>query len=470
MVTGLEDYTPAHRAELEELLHSPAWQTEIASGRVERVSRERLEPGRARNFVSTVVEQLLRFNRERVAGLIAQGCRDRERLLEQISRWPAGLAGEEPVVSFLGLNLTAKCDYDPRCLYCNQPYVESAVDIQGWKRIIEAVTPRQDGPGCYIYMTGGEPLTLGEDLWGEEGLIRFATERGARVNLNTNAATLTPEVALRLIHSGLGRLHVSLDSADAAVHDQLAGGRRFQQVLQGIYNVQLARDLVGSAYPLIHVNCVLTNQNFDRFPELFTFLLEKRKRAVQRADPFSQDLLPHLIPVGGAENANLRPSAAEFLKFYTDVWAEVGAIWDRYQQELGLAQEARAPLFGPFSNPFLRVEHRGSLADYVQAAAEGRYGRLALSRHCYVAPTQAALTPDGFQYRCGSHAVRRILPVGNIRERALLDTIRDGVEGLEKLPEEEYCYGCALATLYINQAVEARLAAEVDTLLGRKEA
>ena len=74
-----------------------------------------------------------------------------------------------------------------------------------------------------------------------------------------------------------------------------------------------------------------------------------------------------------------------------------------------------------------------------------------------MAPTQGSFTPDGYQYRCGSHAIRRILPIGKAGEGSFFENIRTGIAGLDGLPQEEDCYGCALATLYINQAVEGKL-------------
>jgi len=44
------------------------------------------------------------------------------------------------------------------------------------------------------------------------------------------------------------------------------------------------------------------------------------------------------------------------------------------------------------------------------------------------------------------------------------------VDGLDDLPTEEQCYGCALATLYINQAVEAKLKEKVESLLRPSQA
>ncbi len=123
----------------------------------------------------------------------------------------------------------------------------------------------------------------------------------ANWNVNTNAITLTPEVALRFIKVGLAKLHISLDTSDRAVQNHLRG-EHFAQILEGIYNVQLARDIIGVSYPVIHTNCVLTNRNLDLFPELFAFILEKHKQTADKNNHFYNDLFPHVIPVGGSDN------------------------------------------------------------------------------------------------------------------------------------------------------------------------
>lgn len=456
-MVDLGHYAPAHRAELEKLLESVEWRKVLDSGLLEEVKAEKIEPGERRDFIGTVVDQLLEFNEKRVAALIAQGNGDEGVLLDELGKWPERLDGKELKISFLGFNVTAECNFVPRCVYCNQPFVENTVGLDGWKRIVEEVTRVNEGTGPYIYITGGEPLILEEQIWGDDGLIRFATERGASVNVNTNALELTPEVALRFVKTGLARLHISLDTADEVLQNFLLGGERMGAVLEGIYNVQLARDLAGVAYPEVHTNCVLTKKNLDLFPELFRFILAKRKETVDRKDPLFQDLFPHVIPVGGRSNDGMRPSAAEFRRFYDEAWPAVCRIWDEYQAERGVSKEARGVLFGYFSNPFLRVEHEGGLEAYVETSVRGRYGSRALARYCYVAPTQGSFTPDGFQYRCGSHAIRRILPIGKAGEGGFFEHVRDGIAGLDELPREEECYGCALATLYINQSVEKKL-------------
>lgn len=456
-MVDLGHYGPAHRAELEKLLDSTAWREVLDSGLLEEVKAEKVEPGTRRDFIGTVADQLLELNEKKVEELIAGGNEDEEFLLDEIGKWPERLDEKELKISFLGFNVTADCNFMPRCVYCNQPFIEDEVGLDGWKRIVEEVTQVNEGTGPYIYITGGEPLMLEEEIWGDDGLIQFATRRGASVNVNTNALMLTPEVALRFVKTGLSRLHISLDTADEALQNFLLGGDRMEEVLEGIYNVQLARDLVGVSYPEVHTNCVLTKKNLEHFPDLFRFILEKRKLTVDRKDPLYQDLFPHVIPVGGRSNDALRPSAGEFKRFYEEIWPAVCQIWDEYQEGMRVSKEERGRLFGYFSNPFLRVEHEGGLEAYVQTSAEGKYGRLALPRYCYVAPTQGSFTPDGYQYRCGSHAIRRILPVGKAGEGSFFENIREGIAGLDGLPQEEDCYGCALATLYINQAVEGKL-------------
>ena len=461
----LRQYAPEHRAELEHLWSSDGWREVRDSGLLEQTCQRRLEPGETKDFIGTVVDQLLAFNEGVARDAIAAGEADEARLFAQLSRWPAGLEGRRPEISFLGFNLSYKCNFDPRCIYCNQPDVPATVDVEDFKQIVEAATDSAAGKGPYIYITGGEPLLLEEQVWGDEGLVAFATRRGAAVNINTNASLITPEIALRFIGGGLAKLHISFDTADALVQDELwGGGGHVQRVLEGICHIQLAREAVGVTYPAVHTNCVLTNRNAAMLPQLLACLLGKRKRLSDRKDPLFDDLFPHVIPVGGAENDHLRLSEDEWTRFYEETWPSVVFEWDEHQAQLGIAPEDRMALSGPFNSPYLRVDHRGGLAALASVAAHGRYGELALSEHCYVAPTQSSFTPDGQQFRCGSHAVRRILPIGTV-DGELYENIRQGVDDLEQLPDTESCYGCALATLYINQTVETRLRKKLAEML-----
>ena len=221
-------------------------------------------------------EYLRERNAERVKKLLREGVTDEETLVEALGDWETALAGDDrfPIV-FLGLVLTLDCCFLPRCLYCNQIWLPRRLTLDEWKALLrEAAEPIPP----YVYLTGGEPLVLGTEVWGDDGLVAFATELGSAVNINTNAVLITPHVALQLVKVGLAKLHISLDTTDPQVQGELLqGSERMNAVLRGIFNIQIAREVLGANHPHIHINCVLTARNLFQFPDLLRYLLEIRR-------------------------------------------------------------------------------------------------------------------------------------------------------------------------------------------------
>jgi len=458
-----EHYLPPHRERLNWLLNQSEWEGVLAGVDLDELRSETLKPPSPPSQLTGAAQYLLQRNKERMVSALREGVTDEEKLLDLLADWETALAGDEnfPIL-FLGLVLTLDCSFDPlRCLYCNQAWLPRRMGLEDWKAVIEEVA-RPVPP--YIYLTGGEPLLIGEQVWGEEGLVAFATRMGCAVNINTNAELVSPEVALSLVRSGLARIHISLDSADFQVQAQIFGSReRVDKVLRGIFNLQIARELLGVRHPQIHINCVLTNLNLSHFPSLLRFLLDIREAPPD--DLLSGDFAFHLIPVGGHENASLRPSAEQWRKFYTEIWREAEGVWQEYQATLGIPESERKSLteWAPFANPFLRVSHRGGLEEYCQQAAKGVYWATALTKRCYVAPTQAFVLPDGSQHWCGAHAIRRPTPLGDVRDGGVRNNIRQNISRLRQLPNE-FCLNCAGATCAINQSVEGILREQVKTI------
>ncbi len=474
------NYQPQRQTELAAFAQSAQWREMVAElGDVRQARRQiRLPPATPSPFRAPIA-RLTAINERKVKALIAAGERRREVLEAALLTWPddAGQA-KRASLSFLGLNLSMDCNFTPRCLYCNQRWVEPALALTDWKRAIEGALPEAAGERPYIYLTGGEPLLLQEQVWGPEGLIRFAVEHDCAVNLNTNGALIDPRVALSLVQAGLSKVHVSLDTACARTQDELAAGSgRHDQILEGIANLQIAREVLQVNHPKVHVNCVLTRRNLFHFPQLVEFLLRIKKVPSERPDvpikqdPNFSDFLIHAIPVGGEENVYLRPSKEEFHRFFTEVWEQACDVWRRYQEALGIPPEERVTLdgHGVFTNPYLRVKYRGSLEDYCELAATGVYSQLALCGHCYVGPCQAFVLPDGSQYWCGAHTVSRAQPLGNVRDATVQENIALHLAELRVHPND-FCRNCAGATLAINQSVEQRLKAKLDEWLAEADA
>jgi MoaA/NifB/PqqE/SkfB family radical SAM enzyme len=461
-------FQPAQTERLQALAQTPEWTALLARrAALEEWKASVRAPPAAPSQLARANERLRQRNAERVRELLREGVTDEEVLLKALGDWEAALAGDDlfPIV-FLGLVLTLDCSFLPRCLYCNQIWLPRRLRLEDWKTLLSEVA---EPVPPYVYLTGGEPLILGAEVWGDEGLVAFATRLGCAVNINTNATLITPQIALQLVKVGAAKLHVSLDAPDARVQGGLFGApERTDRALAGIFNMQIAREVLGVNHPQIHINCVLTSRNLFQFPDLLRFLLEIRQ--VRSAghdgaitdDPLFGDFAFHLIPVGGSENALLRPTAGEWKRFYTETWAEAEQVWLDYQANVGVTPEARKSLAEhvPFASPFLRADHRMSLDEYCERAARGEYWQGALTERCYVAPTQAFVLPDGSQHWCGAHAIRRPPPLGNVTERTARDSIRSNISRLAECPNA-FCAGCAGATCVINQATERNLKSQV---------
>jgi sulfatase maturation enzyme AslB (radical SAM superfamily) len=353
---------------------------------------------------------------------------------------------------------------NPRCEYCNQPRFPAVDDFSVWRRAIAEATEDGARPGTLVYLTGGEPLDFGEELYGPDGLVAFAAQRGAVVNVNTNAVQMTPEVALQLLAAGVARLHISFDSSHPDIQNSFVGGEPvFDRIITGLYNVQIARDLLGADPLTIHLNCVLTNRNLATFPDLFQFLLERKKRAAERGSVEdgkrlqSDELAVHVIPVGGARNAPLRPSAAEFKRFHTEILGEVGALWNAAQAEAGIPENERLPV----GRAPVFTSQYGDLDEYAERAAEGVHSELGLGERCYIAPTQAFLRADGGQHWCGAHVNYRGPFLGYVQEGGLKANIRANMGDFTRYPDE-HCRNCARATVTVNGLIQGMLQRKIE--------
>jgi heme b synthase len=109
-----------------------------------------------------------------------------------------------------------------------------------------------------MILTGGEPL-LRPDLFDIAG---YGNRLGFRMTLATNGTLLTPQLAQKAIDSGIQRISVSLDGADAQSHDafRMVPGA-FEGALRGI---AIARE----AKLDFQINTTITHMNIDEFPAI----------------------------------------------------------------------------------------------------------------------------------------------------------------------------------------------------------
>ena len=200
-----------------------------------------------------------------------------------------------------------------------------------------------------MVMTGGDPLKR-KDLF---QLIRHAVGLGIEVALTPSATPLaTREAFEQARHSGVRRLGISLDGADAQTHDAFRGWEgSFARTLQML---QYARDLnLG-----VQINTTITRRNVHQVDTMAELL---SGQAIAMWSVF------FLVPVGrGVEEERISPP--EYEQVFEQLWRhsqrQPYAIktteaphYRRY-----VLQHGGDPLAGPQGNRRRRPSRRGHRA------------------------------------------------------------------------------------------------------------
>ncbi|WP_375546463.1 pyrroloquinoline quinone biosynthesis protein PqqE [Actinophytocola gossypii] len=161
----------------------------------------------------------------------------------------------EPPLGMLA-ELTHRCPL--HCPYCSNPVELAAkrdeLTTAQWLEVIEAA---RDLGVLQVHLSGGEPL-LRPDL---PELVARASELGCYVNLVTSGLGLTESRLADLAERGLAHVQLSVQGADAARADRIAGAKAHAR------KVDTAAVVRAVGLPL-SVNVVLHRANHDQVEEL----------------------------------------------------------------------------------------------------------------------------------------------------------------------------------------------------------
>lgn len=192
---------------------------------------------------------------------------DREGAAPAVRRTPFGSHVRElPVLSEIAL--TYRCQN--RCSFCYASAPDRGQEVPEMttaevKRIIDTII--DDARVPTVSFTGGEP-TLHPDL---PDLIAYAKSRRLRTNLITNGIRCGSEGYVNELAAGLDSAQVSLEAADANIHDTIVGRRgAWQQTVQGIRNLK-------SAGIHVHTNTTINSLNRHHLLALVDFLAEMQQ-------------------------------------------------------------------------------------------------------------------------------------------------------------------------------------------------
>src|SRR5271165_3774074 len=153
--------------------------------------------------------------------------------------------------------LTKGCNL--RCIHCRASATELSspndLTTETAKAIIDQIA---EVSTPILVLSGGEPL-FRSDIF---ELARYGTEKGLRVALATNGTLVTKQVAQKIVDSGVRRVAISLDGADALTHDTFRGiPGAFDAAITGFRNL---KDLGMS----VQINTTIARHNAHQLPQV----------------------------------------------------------------------------------------------------------------------------------------------------------------------------------------------------------
>jgi radical SAM protein with 4Fe4S-binding SPASM domain len=146
-----------------------------------------------------------------------------------------------------------------RCIHCRATATElsSPTDLPT-RTALDIIDQIAAAFNPILVLSGGEPLYRADIFQ----LARYATDKGLRVALATNGTLVTKEVARMIADSGVKRVSISLDGADAATHDTFRGiPGAFEAALYGFRNLKE----IGVS---VQINTTVARHNADQLPQI----------------------------------------------------------------------------------------------------------------------------------------------------------------------------------------------------------
>lgn len=313
-------------------------------------------------------------------------------------------SGYSPWLASAKIKLVDGCNL--RCFMCN--YWKRRRENEMSTTEIEAILDDLQSLECRkLHLTGGE-LYMRRDI---NHLIRYATERGMRVNLTTNGTLLDKARLKELVRIPARSITISLDAPSPRAHDALRGRqgawKKSTRTLDRLLDKRGAKTK-------IRLNTVVSRRNLHLLVGWPDFLRQR---------PVDGWLL---IPLD-AQDGSTDHLSAEDIAYYNSRIAPL------------LAERVRIPGFDPW------IYGRGDAQTALAANnrfARGYYER----RRCYAPWAHTLVGPTGDVYLC-CNTHRRTPPLGSVRDKPLREIFND--EPYQRVRREmwdrrlSWCHRCA---------------------------
>src|SRR5215207_5639912 len=99
-------------------------------------------------------------------------------------------------------------------------------------------------------------------------MVRYATDKGIQVTINTNLTLLNPERTERLVNSGLDHLYFSIDGSTAETYERIRKRAHYDRVLRNAEMLLETRKRLNNELPRLSLVMVIMRQNLHELPDL----------------------------------------------------------------------------------------------------------------------------------------------------------------------------------------------------------
>jgi PqqA peptide cyclase len=286
------------------------------------------------------------------------------------------------------------------CPYCSNPLNLGADHVEltlaEWSRVLAEA---RDLGVLQLHLPGGEPLQR-RDL---VGIVERAHELGFYSNLITSALSLTPAKAEQLKTAGLDHVQISIQAADRALSDRLAGTPSYER------KIAAARLVKALDFPLT-LNVVLHRQNIDKVAAVLAL-----------AEELGADRL---------ELAN-----TQYYGWALRNRAMLLPTWDQLQRAELIVRAARTRLAEKMQIIYVIPDYYS----YYPKPCMGGWGR-----------QQLTVVPNGDVLPCPAAGQLTELPIENVRRRSLAwiwddSPLFNRFRGVDWMPEP--CRSCPRQTV-----------------------
>jgi len=162
-----------------------------------------------------------------------------------------------------------------KCIMCPQPALKrerGEMSFALFKKIVDEIA--QESPSSNLWLAlMGESLLLGDKIVKKIAYAKL--KQIHRVILNTNACLMSPDLAEKLVNSGLDEIIVGMDAMTEETYKRIRVGGNFQETISNIEHLISLKRIRGLHKPSLVLQFIVMEENAHEVDAFKDYWLKK---------------------------------------------------------------------------------------------------------------------------------------------------------------------------------------------------